>query len=269
MSKKKRSSRAEAWKAIAFGIALPVVFIGLALIQQGPTISEAGAGWWAAVLAFVVGAGVVALPRTWSYVALPIAVIASVMLTWVTKLNGFTFICFVLAGFAFGLAARSLILQVRARKAPVKSVAGLRFTWDEGEDGQGSADSPKWRDVDARITAMRGAGRSTVSIHRGLDRMDVLCVERAGFLVFCTGPSGRQRGQFQALPSGTSSPDPRDTVDVVIAGSPASYPRGRFVTRDDALAAAKAFVATGARDTGLTWDVGSRAHEIPVPPGLS
>jgi hypothetical protein len=266
MNAKKRSVRVEAGKAMAFGIAVPAVFIVLALVEQGSTESEAG--WWAAALTFVVGAGIAALPRTFLYVALPIAVIASVMLTWVTKLNGFTLICFVLAGFAFGLAVRSLILQFRARRAPAKPLSSFRFTWDEADGDQGSADSPEWREVDARIRAMHGAGRSTVSVYRGQDQMDVLCVESAGVLVFATGAIGRARGQFQALPSGTSSPDPRDTVDVVITGVAASYPRGRFVTRDDALTAAKTFVATGARDESLTWDVGSRAHEIPVPPGL-
>jgi hypothetical protein len=266
VSRARRARRSEAGKAIAFGIALPVFLIALALIQQGQM--KADAGWWAPVLAFVVGAGVNALPRGWVYPGLPVAAIASVLLTWVTAFNGVTFICFVLAGFAFGLAARSLIAQLRAASAPASSRARIRATWAEGDD-HGSLDAPEWRDVEARIRAMDGAAPSTLSIVNGRDTMDVLCVRQAGFLVFSTQSSGRTRALYQALPQGSVSPDPRDTVDVVIAGRSASYPKGRFITREDALVAAKAFLATGTRDETLGWDVGSRTHEIPVPPGVA
>lgn len=256
-------------RTILFGTLLPAFFLALPLLAQPDLGGAMRADWWFYVLAFVVGAVVVALPRRFPALAALVALLVFAWLSTMTKFVPIVGILNVLAGFWFGLAVRSLVFQFHRRKSPVKSPASVRCTWDEGEGARGSVDASNGADVDARINAMQGAGRSTVSVFRGSDRLDVVCVRSAGFLVFSTGASGRVHVQFQALPSGALSPDPRDTVDVVVAGSPASYPRGRFVTREDALAAAKTFVATGGREASLTWDVGTRSHEIPVPPGLA
>lgn len=112
-SKKARSRQADFVRALLLVIAAPAFFVVLAFIQQGRLTAGASASWWAPALTFVVGAAITALPRSFPIVSLPVVAIGSVFLSWVTAFNGFTFMCFAVAGFALGLGLRSLIFQIR------------------------------------------------------------------------------------------------------------------------------------------------------------
>jgi len=100
-------------RTIPLGTVVPAAFIAIALVQQPDLGKAMGVGWWVVVLAFVVGALTVALPRKFPLIGAFVAIVVFAGLSTLTPFNAIAAILFVLAGFFFGLCIRALVYQRR------------------------------------------------------------------------------------------------------------------------------------------------------------
>lgn len=105
-------------RTIPLGTVVPAAFIVIALVQQPGLGSAMHADWWVFVLAFVIGALTVALPRRFPLVAALVAMVAFAAISTVTAFNAIALILCVLGGFFFGLCVRALISQSTKRPNP-------------------------------------------------------------------------------------------------------------------------------------------------------
>ncbi len=104
-------------RTIPLGTVVPAAFIAFGFVQQGHLGDALRQDWWAAVLAFIVGAMTVALPGRFPLLASIVAVVAFAGLSTVTAFDAIALMCCVLAGFFFGLFVRSLLFQRKRRKS--------------------------------------------------------------------------------------------------------------------------------------------------------
>lgn len=111
MGSKPRSRRQDLIRTIPLGTVFPGIFIAIASVQQ-PNLGDAmRQDWLFVVLAFIVGALTVALPRKFPLIASIVALVVFAGISNSTAFDAFALQCCVLAGFFFGLCLRSLLYQ--------------------------------------------------------------------------------------------------------------------------------------------------------------
>ena len=94
------------------------MFIVIAFVQQQRLADALSRAWWMALLAFVIGALTVALPRQLPLVASFVAILVFEGLSLYTPFDAIALLCLVLGGFCFGLGVRSVIYQRSRRNSP-------------------------------------------------------------------------------------------------------------------------------------------------------
>ncbi len=97
-------------RVLPLGTVVPAVFICIALVQQGRLGEAMRHGWLLTVLAFVVGALTLVLPRRFPLLASLVAVVVFAGVSTTTDFDAITLMFFVVAGFFFGLCVRTLLL---------------------------------------------------------------------------------------------------------------------------------------------------------------
>lgn len=112
-----RERRRTLLRTIPLGTIVPAAFIAIALVQQPELGTAMRTSWWVVLLAFVVGAVTVALPRRFPLIAAFVAILVFAGISTATAFNPIAAILFVLAGFFFGLFVRSVVFQVRAGRS--------------------------------------------------------------------------------------------------------------------------------------------------------
>lgn len=119
VSTTERSRRRDLMRTIPLGTIVPAAFIAFGLLRQGHLGDALRQDGWVAVLAFVIGAGTVALPGRLPLLASFAAVVAAGWASTVTAFDGMALFCFVMAGFFFGLCVRSILFQWKMCKTAV------------------------------------------------------------------------------------------------------------------------------------------------------
>lgn len=111
MSNTPRSRRSEMIRTIPLGTVFPGILMAIGLVRQGHLGDALRQDWFVLVVAFVVGALTVALPRKFPLFASIIAIVVFAGISTNTAFAPIALICFVLAGFFFGLFVRALLYQ--------------------------------------------------------------------------------------------------------------------------------------------------------------
>lgn len=123
---------------------------------------------------------------------------------------------------------------------------GLSVVWDAGSNESQAVD-PDLGLVEQAIHSLNGADHTIVSIFRGDGRFDVGGNATGDVLVYQS--DDKRHFHWATTPGAASDSE----TQVTIAGIPGRFSRRQVVTVDAALAAARTFVATGQRDSALTW----------------
>ncbi|MEO8709879.1 MAG: hypothetical protein ABI400_12585 [Lacisediminihabitans sp.] len=98
-------------RTIPLGTVFPGVLLVIGLVRQDHLDDALRQDWFVLVLAFVVGALTVALPRKFPLLAAIVAIVVFAGISTSTAFAPIALMCSVLAGFFFGLFVRALLFQ--------------------------------------------------------------------------------------------------------------------------------------------------------------
>jgi hypothetical protein len=122
--------------------------------------------------------------------------------------------------------------------------------WDSDGTPQ-RLDDPSADDLWRRIAALDGHHHSYVSLLRGDARLDV-AGSASALMVFQSESAHDHRSVWHHLTSADAALPDGDVV-VRAGGLDGHFPRSTTTSREEAVRAGRHFLATGARDPGLTW----------------